>query len=50
VSEDPAALVIGTFFQDREAIEVSPQAYDPLVYDALPARYLELCDASLPEG
>ena len=28
-SDDPAALVTGTFFQDRKAIEVNPQAYDP---------------------
>jgi hypothetical protein len=50
VSDDRTALVIATFFEDREAIEVSPQAYDPVVQDALPARCLVLCDASLPEG
>ena len=46
-SEDPAALVTGTFFQDRKAIEVNPQAYDPSLQDALLARCLELCGASL---
>ena len=47
VSEEPAALVSGTFFQDRKAIEVNPQAYDRALQDALLTRCLELCGASL---
>ncbi|WP_329001986.1 SDR family NAD(P)-dependent oxidoreductase [Kribbella sp. NBC_00709] len=47
VSDEPAALVTGAFFQDRKAIEVNPQAYDPWLQDALLARCLELCSAEL---
>lgn len=47
VSDDPAARVTGTFFQDRKAIEVNPQASDPPVQDALLTRCLELCAADL---
>jgi NAD(P)-dependent dehydrogenase (short-subunit alcohol dehydrogenase family) len=47
-SDDPEALVTGTFFQDRKAIEVNPQAYDVGLQDALLTRCLELCDATLP--
>ena len=35
VSDDPAALITSTFFQDRKAIEVNPQAYNRSVQDAL---------------
>lgn len=47
VSDDPAALATGTFFQDREAIEVNQQASDPSLQDALLTRCLELCAADL---
>ena len=47
VSDDPAALITSTFFQDRKAIEVNPQAYNRSVQDALLARCLELCGATL---
>jgi NAD(P)-dependent dehydrogenase (short-subunit alcohol dehydrogenase family) len=47
VSDDPAALVTGTFFQDRKAIEVNPQAYDTELQDALLERCLDLCGATL---
>lgn len=47
VSEDPAALVTGTFFQDRTAIEVNPQAYDHALQDALLTHCLDLCSADL---
>ncbi|MDX6264685.1 MAG: hypothetical protein QOH84_6373 [Kribbellaceae bacterium] len=47
VSTDPQALVSGTFFQDRKAIEVNPQAYDPALQDALLERCLDLCGVSL---
>jgi NAD(P)-dependent dehydrogenase (short-subunit alcohol dehydrogenase family) len=46
-STEPAALVTGTFFQDRKAIEVNPQAYDRELQDALLERCLDLCGASL---
>lgn len=48
VSTDPAALVTGTFFQDRKAIELNPQAYDTDLQDAVLAHCLHLCDATLP--
>lgn len=48
VSDDPDALVTGTFFQDRKAIEVNPQAYDPELQDAVLKQCLELCDVTLP--
>ncbi|MEV5966303.1 SDR family NAD(P)-dependent oxidoreductase [Kribbella sp. NPDC051952] len=47
-SDDPEALVTGTFFQDRKAIELNPQAYDHALQDAVLAQCLELCDAALP--
>ena len=47
VSTEPAALVTGTFFQDRKAIEVNPQAYDTDLQDALLERCLELCGATI---
>ena len=47
VSTEPAAVVTGTFFQDRKAIEVNPQAYDTELQDALLERCLELCGATI---
>lgn len=47
-SDDPDALVTGTFFQDRKPVELNPQAYDVGLQDAVLAQCLELCDATLP--
>ena len=47
VSTDPAATVTGTFFQDRKAIEVNPQAYEPNLQDALLKHCLALCETTL---
>jgi NAD(P)-dependent dehydrogenase (short-subunit alcohol dehydrogenase family) len=49
VSDDPAALVTGTFFQDRKAIEVNPQAYDPALQTALLTHCLALAGTTLPD-
>jgi hypothetical protein len=48
-SDDPAALVTGTFFQDRKAIEVNPQAYDSALQTALLTHCLTITGTSLPD-